>query len=164
MGLTDPLLLAAVYHAYNEYIAEFNRSAPGRYFGLGCLPNDGVDAAVDELRHCAALGLMGATFVPWGSAMPVWHPMWEPMWAAAEDLDIVLTFHVFEGGAATVGRAVKETHPASAGAWTTVAPSETHIFFAIFTGNSAPLLGVMVKAGTGFDGSLSPSALAAETL
>ena len=123
-GLADHALLAGVYHAYNQYIAEFNQSAPGRYFGLGCLPNHDVNAAVDELRACAALGLRGATFVPWGSAMPAWHPMWEPMWAAAEDLDVVLTFHVFEGGATTVGSAVKETHPASAGAWTTVAPAQ----------------------------------------
>ena len=124
VGLTDPALLAAVYRAYNEYVAEFNRSVPGRYFGLGCLPNHDAQAAVDELRYCASLGLKGATFVPWFSAMPVWHPMWEPMWAAAEDLDVVVTFHVFEGGATTVGRAVKESHPASAGAWTAVAPAQ----------------------------------------
>ncbi|HYB40761.1 MAG TPA: amidohydrolase family protein [Candidatus Methylomirabilis sp.] len=124
VGLGDPELLADVYRAYNEYIADFNRTEPGRYIGLGCLPNHGVDAAVGELRRCAGLGLKGATFVPWGSAMPVWHPMWEPMWAAAEALDIVITFHVFEGGAATVGRAVKESHPASAGAWTAVAPAQ----------------------------------------
>src|SRR5215468_3280457 len=75
VGLTDHELLAAVYHAYNQYIADFNNTAPGRYFGLGCLPNHDVDAAVAELRHCAALGLKGATFVPWWSAKPVWHPM-----------------------------------------------------------------------------------------
>ncbi|PWU24423.1 MAG: hypothetical protein C5B48_06440 [Candidatus Rokuibacteriota bacterium] len=123
-GVTDPELLGAVYHAYNQYIADFNSTAPNRYVGLGCLPNHDAETTVAELRHCAALGLKGATFVPWGSAMPVWHPMWEPMWTAAEELDLVITFHVFEGGATTVGRAVKESHPASAGAWTTVAPAQ----------------------------------------
>jgi predicted TIM-barrel fold metal-dependent hydrolase len=123
-GSTDHALLAAVYHAYNEYIAEFNRTIPGRYIGLGCLPNHDATAAVAELHACAALGLRGATFVPWGAARPVWHPLWEPMWAAAEALDVVLTFHVFEGGATTVGHAVKETSPASAGAWTAVAPAQ----------------------------------------
>jgi predicted TIM-barrel fold metal-dependent hydrolase len=123
-GIVDPELLAAVYHAYNEYVAEFNRSMPGRYFGLGCLPNHDAEAAAGEARSCVALGLKGATIVPWGSAMPVWHEMWEPLWAAAEELDFVITFHVFEGGASTVGRAVKTTSPASAGAWTTVAPMQ----------------------------------------
>jgi predicted TIM-barrel fold metal-dependent hydrolase len=123
-GIREHDLLAAVYRAYNEYIAEFNRTMPGRYFGLGCVPNHDAAAAAEEVRVCASLGLKGATFVPWGSAMPVWHPMWEPMWAAAEALDFVVSFHVFEGGAATVGRAVPITSPVSAGAWTTVAPMQ----------------------------------------
>lgn len=123
-GLTDHALLSEVYRAYNEYIAEFNRTMPGRYFGLGCLPNHDAQAAADEVRRCASLGLKGATIVPWGSAMPVWHEMWEPVWATAEALDFVITFHVFEGGAATVGSAVNVKHPVSAGAWTTVAPMQ----------------------------------------
>src|SRR5262245_33772764 len=57
VGLSDPELLSAVYHAYNQYIADFNASAPGRYFGLGCLPNHSVESAVGELSHCASLGL-----------------------------------------------------------------------------------------------------------
>ena len=122
-GLSDPELLAGVYRAYNEYIADFNRSQPGRFFGLGCLPNHDAQAAADEVRHCAALGLRGAVFVPWGSAMPAWHPMWEPMWSAAEAADLVISFHVFEGGGATVGYEVKGVrHPAVIGSWTVVAP------------------------------------------
>ena len=124
-GVGDPALLAGVYHAYNQYIAEFNRSMPGRYFGLGCLPNHDGQAAVDEVRHCADLGLKGVLFVPWGSAMPVWHEMWEPMWSAAEDANLVLSFHVFEGGGATVGYEVKGVrHPAVIGSWTVVAPMQ----------------------------------------
>ncbi len=124
-GLGDPALLAGVYHAYNQYIAEFNRSMPGRYFGLGCLPNHDGLAAADEVRHCAALGLKGLLFVPWGSAMPAWHEMWEPMWSAAEAANLVLSFHVFEGGGATVGYEVKGVrHPAVIGSWTVVAPMQ----------------------------------------
>ncbi len=122
-GIGDPELLAAVYTAYNQYIAGFNRSMPGRFFGLGCLPNHDAQAAAAEIRHCAALGLRGAVFVPWRAALPVWHEMWEPLWSAAEAADLVLSFHVFEGGAATVGREVQGVrHPAAAGAWTVVAP------------------------------------------
>jgi predicted TIM-barrel fold metal-dependent hydrolase len=124
-GIADPELLAAVYHAYNQYIADFNASLPGRFFGLGCLPNHDAQVAAEEVRHCASLGLPGAVFVPWGSALPVWHEMWEPMWSAAEAADLVISFHVFEGGAATVGAAVKGIkNAASAGAWTTVSPMQ----------------------------------------
>ncbi len=124
-GIADPELLSAIYRAYNEWIAEFNRAMPGRFFGLGCLPNHDAALAADEIRHCATLGLKGALFVPWGSAMPVWHDMWEPMWRAAEEADLVISFHVFEGGGATVGYEVKGIrHPAVIGSWTVVAPAQ----------------------------------------
>src|SRR2546426_2851237 len=55
-GIADHETLAAVYRAYNDYIADFNRSQPGRFFGLGCLPNHDAQAAADEVRHCAELG------------------------------------------------------------------------------------------------------------
>jgi predicted TIM-barrel fold metal-dependent hydrolase len=55
--------------------------------------------------------------------MPVWHQMWGPLWSAAEETGLVLSFHVFEGGSSTVGYEVQGVrHPASAGAWTVVAP------------------------------------------
>jgi uncharacterized protein len=122
-GIGDLETLTAVYAAYNDWIAEFNRSRPGRFFGLGCLPNHDAALAAEEVRHCAKLGLRGAVFVPWGSAMPVWHEMWEPLWSAAEETGLVVSFHVFEGGGATVGYEVKGVrHPAVIGSWTVVAP------------------------------------------
>lgn len=63
-GVGDPETLAAVYRAYNAYIAEFNRSIPGRFFGLGCLPNHDARLAAEEVRCGAALGLKGAAFAP----------------------------------------------------------------------------------------------------
>jgi predicted TIM-barrel fold metal-dependent hydrolase len=124
-GISDPALLADVYRAYNEYVADFNRSLPGRFYGLGCLPNHDAKAAASEVRRCAALGLRGAVFVPWGSEMPVWHEMWEPMWLAAEECDLVISFHVFEGGGATVGYEVKGIkRPDVIGSWTVVAPMQ----------------------------------------
>jgi predicted TIM-barrel fold metal-dependent hydrolase len=122
-GVGSIELLADIYHAYNDHVAGFNRSVPGRYFGLGCLPNHDAGAAADELRHCATLGLPGAVFVPWGAARPPWHDAWAPMWSAAEETGLVISFHVFEGGASLVGYEVEgKKHPASLGAWTVVAP------------------------------------------
>jgi uncharacterized protein len=122
-GITDPRLLSDVYAAYNRYIADFNAAIPGRFYGLGCLPNHDGAAAAAEVRRCATLGLKGAVFVPWGSAMPVWDQMWEPMWTAAEETGLVVSFHVFEGGGSTVGYEVKGVKRADViGAWTVVAP------------------------------------------
>jgi hypothetical protein len=46
-GITDPELLTAAYHAYNRYIADFNKTQAGRFFGLGCLPNHDGKVAAD---------------------------------------------------------------------------------------------------------------------
>jgi predicted TIM-barrel fold metal-dependent hydrolase len=124
-GISDHETLTAVYHAYNAWAAEFARSIPGRFYPLGCLPNHDAALAAAELRHCASLGLKGAVFVPWGSAMPVWHEMWEPLWTAAEETGLVVSFHVFEGGGATVGYEVKGIRrPDVIGSWTVVAPMQ----------------------------------------
>jgi predicted TIM-barrel fold metal-dependent hydrolase len=124
-GIGDPELLTAVYHAYNDWVAGFNRSLPGRFYGLGCLPNHDAAAATAELRHCAGLGLRGAIIVPWGAAMPVWHEMWEPLWTAAEATNLVVSFHVFEGGGTTVGYEIKGVRrPDVIGSWTVVAPMQ----------------------------------------
>jgi len=125
VGIRDRDLLAAVYHAYNEFIAEFNGKQPGRFFGLGCIPNHDAKVAAAEVEHCAKLGLPGVLFVPWGAVMPVWHDMWDPMWTAAEQANLAFSFHVFEGGGATVGYEVNGiSDPASIGSWTVVAPMQ----------------------------------------
>src|SRR5207244_2233544 len=137
-GIADHETLAAVYRAYNDYIADFNRSQPGRFFGLGCLPNYDAAAAADEVRHCAELGLRGGVFVPWGSASPVWHQMWEPRWAAAEETGPVIPPHLVDGGPATAGPAVQDTqHPASGGAGRTGEASSRGRWRAVGLGRSA---------------------------
>ena len=125
IGIEDRELLGAVYHAYNEFVAEFNRTQPDLFFGLGCIPNHDVKAATAEVEHCGKLGLPGVLFVPWDCSMPVWHEMWEPMWTAAEEANLAFSFHVFEGGGSTVGFEVNGvSDPASVGSWTCVAPMQ----------------------------------------
>src|SRR3989454_434497 len=48
-GIADHETLAAGHHAYNDYIADFNRTQPDRFFGLGCLPNHHARAAEAEI-------------------------------------------------------------------------------------------------------------------
>jgi predicted TIM-barrel fold metal-dependent hydrolase len=88
-----PDAAAATCAAYNQWIAEFCASRPGRFFALGGVPIDDVQAIVRELRHIAELGLAGAE-VPFTGSTPVWDPSWEPLWAAAADLDVPIHVHV----------------------------------------------------------------------
>ncbi len=70
-GLSDPELVAVVYHAYNDFIAEFNATDPKRFCGLGCIPNHDVKTAVEEAKYCVERGLKGAAFVAWTPEYPV---------------------------------------------------------------------------------------------
>jgi predicted TIM-barrel fold metal-dependent hydrolase len=89
----DELYLALVY-AYNEYLAEEYMSvAPDRLFPQGTIPTTGVDDAVQELEHCAKLGLKGVTLTafPNGRGYPASED--DRFWAAALDLRIALAKH-----------------------------------------------------------------------
>src|SRR5256886_5922580 len=69
-GIANHETLAAGYHAYNQYVAEFNQTEPGRYYGLGCLPNHDGKLPAEGLRHFARPGPPRAALVPWGAALP----------------------------------------------------------------------------------------------
>ncbi len=123
-GLSDPELVAVVYHAYNDFIADFNAQDPTRFCGLGCLPNHNVEAAVQEASYCVERGLKGAAFVAWTPEYPVWHAYWEPLWSAAEDMGLIITPHVFEGGATIVDKMGGDDIPGPKGAWLVVSPMQ----------------------------------------
>jgi predicted TIM-barrel fold metal-dependent hydrolase len=97
-GLKSPALVTAVYEAYNEFIAGFERERPGRFVGLACLPNHDPAVAAQVLRKSAQLGLRGAVLVPWGGALPIWHRGWDVLWHVAQETEMVISFHAFEGG------------------------------------------------------------------
>jgi len=89
----------ALHRAYNEWLAqEYCAVAPERLIGLGVIPSLGVEAAIDELRHCREMGLKGVdlgTF-PAGQSFPT--PEDDAFWAAALDLGMPVSIHVAVGG------------------------------------------------------------------
>ena len=91
--LAEPELNTVSLRAYNEWIAEFCAAAPERLIGLGFLPVHGVEAAVEELHHCARLGLKGVQFQAFDATRRVWDEAWEPLWSAAEDTGLPISFH-----------------------------------------------------------------------
>ena len=102
--VTDMDLIAGCFAAYNEYIAEFCQTNPNRFHGLGCLPGNTIEAAVEEIKHVAKLGLKGAEWSYVDRSKPVWHPYWEPLWAAAEEYNIPISLHSRgRGTTSTVG-------------------------------------------------------------
>jgi predicted TIM-barrel fold metal-dependent hydrolase len=105
-SIKDGEVITATYRAYNDFIAEFCEYNPKRLIGVADIPAHSVEGAVDEIRRIGkgGLGLRGALFDWFNGPEPIWHPMWEPLWTAAEEADVVLSFHIGAGhGTTTVG-------------------------------------------------------------
>jgi len=87
--------------AYNEWLAEFCRAFPKRLIGIGEIPVWDLDAALEEARRCAKLGLRGVLIpaVPAAIDSPAsdrsyLDPHYERLWAALEDLSLPIHFHL----------------------------------------------------------------------
>ena len=84
-----------VVRAYNDWLAEeYCAHAPDRLIGVGVIPITNVDDAVNELQHCADLGLKAIAIdsFPAGNRYPTGND--DRFWAAVVDLHMALTIHV----------------------------------------------------------------------
>ena len=85
----------AAIRAYNDWLAEeYCPVAPDRLIGLGVIPWTNIDDALDELTHCAEMGLKGVMLgvYPSGKVYPTEED--DRFWAAAQEMDMPVTVHV----------------------------------------------------------------------
>ena len=99
-SITDLDLQAVTLAAYNEFVAEFNRAEPGRFYGLGCVAGSSAEAVVGEIEHVSELGLPGVELSPASLAKPIWHSSWGPVWEAAAVRGLPVSMHI-RGGDST---------------------------------------------------------------
>jgi predicted TIM-barrel fold metal-dependent hydrolase len=85
----------AMLRIYNDWLVEFCRAYPERHIGLACLPYGDIQAAVEEVRRVAKLGLRGVELSCSWDMEPMWHPMWETLWRAVDEVGLPLHFHTF---------------------------------------------------------------------
>jgi predicted TIM-barrel fold metal-dependent hydrolase len=92
--VADSALQAAIFRAYNEWLAEFCRTDPARLKGIAMISMDDVGAATRELERAARLGLAGAMITEYPLEDRRYdQPEYEPFWAAAQTLDMPLSLH-----------------------------------------------------------------------
>ena len=94
-GIRNDDAYKAVIRSYNDWLAEeYCSHAPERLIGVGVIPITNVDDAVDELQHCADLGLKAIAIdsFPAGNRYPIAND--DSFWAAVVDLAMALTIHV----------------------------------------------------------------------
>jgi len=95
LPIEDPELKAAALGGYNDWAAEFNRSAPDRLCVLPVLPAHTPVVAVAELERVARAGHRGAIISPFEFRCS--DHDWEPFWSAAEATGLPISFHIGKG-------------------------------------------------------------------
>ena len=94
--LSDMDVLDAVFHQHNDWVADYCAEAPERLIGIGCLPIPDVDKAIAEMTRAYNLGVKGFMIPGHVSPdRPYNHEDYDPFWAAAEEMNLPLTMHIF---------------------------------------------------------------------
>ena len=85
---------------YNDWQSEWASADPRRLLPIISLPFWDIDAAVAEVRRCAAMGHRGILFTgePQAFGQPlIGDPHWHPLWEAAVEYDLPVSFHIGSG-------------------------------------------------------------------
>src|SRR5438270_5285822 len=78
--LNDPEASVEVVRIYNEWLAGFVESQPGRFVGLAAIPNNPLDAAIAEVERVAKRGACRRIDIANSAELkPLWDPYWEPV-------------------------------------------------------------------------------------
>jgi predicted TIM-barrel fold metal-dependent hydrolase len=91
----EPDFAAAIARAYNDWLYDFCRQHPTRFFGAAMVAPHDVDAAVAETRRAVReLGFKAIFLAPGCVNRRPWHdPYYDPLWAECERQDVPATFH-----------------------------------------------------------------------
>lgn len=100
LKLNDPELMLTCVQIYNDWQTEWASADSRRLLPITSLPFWDVNAAVKEVRRCAAKGHKGILFTgePQSLGQPLLgDPHWNPLWEVACELDLPLSFHIGSG-------------------------------------------------------------------
>jgi hypothetical protein len=87
--VADPLLMSAIFRAYNDWLAEFCRTDPARLKGIPMINLDDVQDGLRELERVARLSLSGPMITEYPAEDRRYdQPEYEPFWSAATALDL----------------------------------------------------------------------------
>ncbi len=154
MQVADPELRHACISAYNDWLVEFCSAAPKQFVGVAMIPTDDGSAAAREVERARKIGLRQVNFLV-GTVTNeiIADDSWKPFWDAAEDSDMVVSYHVGGGSPAPA-----PARPRKPGAFRYSVVGGAQSFYEPFVGlfahgvlESHPKLRfVMAESGTGW--------------
>ena len=97
-AIPDKDVVKAVFERHNDWVVDYCSVAPERLIGIGCLPIPDVDSALAEMERAARRGVRGfmiPAHVPPDHSYR--HEDYDRFWAAAQEMGLPLTMHIFVG-------------------------------------------------------------------
>ena len=96
--VNDPEAAVEMLRVYNDFLADFVESKPGRFVGLAAIPNNPIEAAIAEVERVAKRGaLRGLDIANSAELKPLWDPYWNPLWEVINATQLPLHFHTVGG-------------------------------------------------------------------
>ena len=100
LDLKDADLQLACVEAYNDWQTEWASADSRRLLPVTSTPFWDIEAAVKEVRRCAAMGHRGILFT--GEPQAFGQPFmgdrhWDPLWETAVELGLPVSFHIGSG-------------------------------------------------------------------
>jgi predicted TIM-barrel fold metal-dependent hydrolase len=103
MKAADRRVARAVIAAYNDWAAEFARSAPDRLLSIAQMFPDSAEDSTAELLRVARNGMRQVSFLVGTVNAKMYEPEWDGFWAAAADAGVLVSYHI--GGVGGFGAA-----------------------------------------------------------
>lgn len=90
----DPELKLTLTQAYNDWLADYCKTAPDRLIGMAEMPYWNLDQTLAEAKRAREKGLKGIVM----HAIPADHnytePLWEPLWNLLEEQEMPIHWHL----------------------------------------------------------------------
>ena len=93
-GSEEAETIAIINRIYNDWAADFCNHSPQRLGAIAQIPNHDPQAAVDELRRAAKLGLKGVQIDYQDVALPIYYDDWDVLWKASAQCAMPIHFHL----------------------------------------------------------------------
>jgi predicted TIM-barrel fold metal-dependent hydrolase len=97
-GIDDVETQEVAFRVYNDFLADFCRVAPERFYGVPCVSVYDIDGAIAEMHRGLGMGLTGVLVwqVP-DPRLPFTSDHYERLWAAAAEAGAPVHLHILTG-------------------------------------------------------------------
>jgi uncharacterized protein len=99
-GLEDRRLQNEIVRTFNDWQLDWSSAAPDRLLPMASLPFWDLEATLEEIQRCAALGMRGVVFSQNPAAFglpPISDHHWDRVWALLQESKLPLNFHIGSG-------------------------------------------------------------------